>query len=334
MQPLISILTPFKNTGSFLIECLDSVLAQTYRHWEMLLIDDHSVDNSHLLVKQFAEKDPRIRLLKNKGQGIIEALQTGYSISSGSYITRMDSDDVMAPDKLEILLSGLLKHKKNHLATGGVRYFREGGISNGYFRYQNWLNKLTALGRNYSEIYKECVIPSPCWMVHRDDLDASGAFQPDRYPEDYDLAFRFYDRGLKVIPCTRVLHYWRDYSSRTSRTHGHYAANYFLDIKLHWFLRIDYDPQRPLTVWGAGTKGKTIAKKLIEQEVPFHWVCDNPNKIGKSIYGREMLPFQSLSAFHQPQTIVTVANEDAQQEIRSFFRKQEMVSMTDYFFFC
>ena len=171
-------------------------------------------------------------------------------------------------------------------------------------------------------------------MVHKDDLIRCGAFEPDRYPEDYDLTFRFYEGQLDCIPCDKTLHHWRDYSTRTSRTHEHYAQNYFLDIKLHYFLKLHLDRSRPLTVWGAGFKGKTIAKQLIDNGVNFHWICDNPKKIGKSIYGQPLLAFKELSKFDNPQSIVTVANEEAQDEIRTYLHKHDMQSMRDYFFFC
>ena len=262
-KPLISILTPFKNTEAFLSDCLDSITNQSYSHWELIIVDDGSTDNSYELVLQYTKKEPRIKLYKNEGEGIIEALQLAFKQSQGDYITRMDSDDIMSKDKLKSLVSSLLHYGKKHVAVGGVQYFSAEGISNGYARYETWLNDLTRTGRNYSEIYKECVIPSPCWMIHREDFEACDAFNPNRYPEDYDLTFRFYKHGFTCIPCDRILHQWRDYSTRTSRTHKHYAQNYFLDIKLHYFLELDYDDKRPLTIWGAGTKGKTIAKALI-----------------------------------------------------------------------
>ena len=171
-------------------------------------------------------------------------------------------------------------------------------------------------------------------MIHRDDLMACDAFAPNLYPEDYDLTFRFYKQQFKCIPCNTVLHHWRDYDTRTSRTHEHYAQNYFLDIKLRYFLELDYDAKRPLSIWGAGSKGKTIAKALVEQEVSFYWICNNPKKIGKHIYGQELLPFTALETLSNPQSIVTVANEDAQDHIRQYFKAQNMQPMNDYFFFC
>ena len=315
-------------------ECIDSILNQTYTDWELLIIDDHSTDDSHNIVVEYSKKDPRIKLYKNSGSGIIQALQTAFNHSEGSYITRMDSDDIMHPDKLEFMISDLKQYGRHHIALGLVQYFSDDGISNGYARYEAWLNHLTKTGNNYSEIYKECVIASPCWMLHRDDLIACDAFNPDRYPEDYDLTFRFYKHNIKCIPSHQLLHYWRDYSTRTSRTHEHYAQNYFLDIKLRYFLELDYDASRPLTVWGAGFKGKTIAQQLVDKNIPFYWICDNPKKIGKDIYDQKLLNFDYLQELNHPQSIVTVANEQAQEAIRAYFETHDMQSMIDYFFFC
>lgn len=333
-QPLVSILTPFKNTAEFLPECIESIQKQTYTNWELLIVDDGSTDNSFAIVERFASKDIRIKLFKNLGKGIIEALQHAYLKSSGELITRMDSDDIMTPNKLDVLSRHLLQKGKGHLATGLVKYFSKQGINAGYKSYEEWLNRLTKTGDNYSEIYKECVIPSPCWMLFKEDLEAIEAFRPNRYPEDYDLTFRCYEHELKCIPCHEVIHLWRDYSSRTSRTHEHYAQNYFLDIKLHYFLKLEYDTSRTLTVWGAGFKGKSIAKSLIEKQIPFYWICDNPKKIGKHIYGQELLNFSYLKQLKNPQSIVTVANQNAQKEIKDYMMQQRMQSMIDYFFFC
>lgn len=332
--PLVSILTPFKNVSSYIEECLDSIIRQTYKHWELLIIDDNSTDDSYAKVKSYAKRDMRIKLFKNDGNGIIEALQLAFKESQGQYITRMDSDDIMTKDKLDIMVNQLETYGKKHVALGLVKYFSATGISDGYAKYEAWLNRLTKAGDNYSEIYKECVIASPCWMLHREDLLACNAFYPNRYPEDYDLTFRFYEHKFKCIPSNKLLHYWRDYSTRTSRTHEHYAQNYFLDIKLHYFLKLDYCPSRPLTIWGAGFKGKSIAKSLVKKGILFYWICDNDKKIGKDIYGVKLKPFKDLKHIKNPQTIVTVANADAQKEIVSYFKNLEMNPMIDYFFFC
>jgi len=333
-NPLVSILIPFKNTQLFLDECLNSIVNQTYSNWELILVDDHSSDHSYKLVNAFAEEDERIKLLKNSGSGIIDALQIAFKQSKGELITRMDSDDIMRPIKIEILVNKLLTKQKNHVAIGLVNYFSEEGIKEGYKSYETWLNTLIKNGTNYSEIYKECVIPSPCWMIHREDFIACDAFNPNRYPEDYDLAFRFYKHGFTCIPCDTVIHDWRDYNTRTSRTHIHYAENHFIDLKLHYFLELDYNKNKILVVWGAGNKGKTVAKKLIEKNIAFEWICDNPKKIGRDIYGTILKPFNFLEEVTNAQSIITVANSEAQKDILEYMKRLNLKPIDDYVFFC
>lgn len=333
-NPLVSILIPFKNTQLYLDECLNSIVNQTYSNWELILVDDHSSDQSYKVVNAFAEEDERIKLLKNSGRGIIDALQIAFNHSKGELITRMDSDDIMRPIKIEILVNKLLAKQKNHVAIGLVNYFSEEGIKEGYKSYETWLNTLIRNGTNYSEIYKECVIPSPCWMIHREDFIACDAFNPNRYPEDYDLAFRFYKHGFTCIPCDTVIHDWRDYNTRTSRTHIHYAENHFIDLKLHYFLELDYNKDKILVVWGAGNKGKTVAKKLIEKNIAFEWICDNPKKIGRDIYGTILKPFNFLEEVTNAQSIITVANSEAQKDILKYMKRLNLKPIDDYVFFC
>jgi glycosyltransferase involved in cell wall biosynthesis len=330
----VSILIPFKDTEIFLPDCIQSIIDQTYDDWEILAVNDSSSDDSLNTMLSFAKKDSRIKVLQNEGKGIIEALRTAYSRSKGSFITRMDSDDLMTENKLATMVKALENHGLGHVALGKVKYFSNEGLGGGYLNYEKWLNGLTEQGTNYSEIYKECVIPSPCWMVYKSDLERAGAFLSDRYPEDYDLAFRFYEQGLKCIPCNEVLHHWRDYSYRTSRTSEHYAQNYFLDIKRSYFLKLDYDDQRPLVLWGAGNKGKKLAKNLIEHNIDFTWVCNNSNKIGLDIYEKKMAHYLEVNKLQHPQIIITVANKEAQEFISEYLLAKGKKPVQDYFFFC
>ena len=333
-RPLVSILIPFKNTASYLEDCLESILKQTLTNWELLIVDDGSTDDSRTIVEKYTDKDSRIRLFNNQGKGIIEALRTAYSHAKGIFITRMDSDDIMMENKLTELQKSLQTQGTGHLAIGKVRYFSEAGIGDGYKNYEDWLNSLIAKGANFDEIYKECVIPSPCWMVYKTDFDKCGGFTPNTYPEDYDLAFRFFKYGLKCITIDEVLHLWRDYPVRTSRIDVNYAENSFLELKVNYFLELSYQKERKLIIWGAGTKGKKIAQLLIDKKVSFDWICDNPKKIGKVIYGQTLKPVNYLSSVENPQCIISVANREAQLEIKQFLKSFEMSALNDYFFFC
>ncbi|WP_340202759.1 glycosyltransferase family 2 protein [Ascidiimonas sp. W6] len=333
MDKLVSIVMPVKNAMPFLKECLDSILNQTYKNWELLAVDDSSNDHSNTLLNQYTTKDNRIQVLTSQGDGIISALQTGYKASKGIYIHRMDADDIMVPAKLKTLHNLLKKHGKETVATGHVRYFSKNGIGEGYRNYEKWLNALCDNQNHWQSIYKECVIASPCWMVHRDDFDKSGGFNSALYPEDYDLVFRFYKYGLKVVSALETLHLWRDHQSRTSRNHEHYQQNAFFKIKLHYFFQLDRDPERPLVVWGAGPKGKIMAKllKLLNQE--FIWVSNNPKKHGKEIYNQVMESYKIIITEKKPQVIVTVAQRNAQKEIITFLNNNKLIENTDFYLF-
>ena len=325
---------PVKNTSLFLAQCINSILDQSYQNWELLAVDDDSSDESLIILKSYAEKDQRVQVFTNNGKGIIDALRLAYSKSSGEFITRMDSDDIMTADKLKVLSTNLSTNGNGHIALGLVEYFSENDLGEGFKNYQNWLNSLIVNGTNFSEIYKECVIPSPCWMVYREDFEKCDALRPNRYPEDYDLTFRFYMNELKPIACNKILHHWRDYATRTSRTDENYADNTFISIKTDYFLSKEYDATKNLVVWGAGRKGKALAQILIKQNIHFSWICDNPKKIGKHIYDKEMLAINALENIENTQSIVTVANPKAQEEIKHYFEKLNQEAMKDYFFFC
>jgi len=334
MNEKISIIMPVKNTAHFLSETISSILNQTEKNWELIAVNDHSTDNSKDVLTSFAQNDKRIKVIDNKGNGIIDALQLGYVFSNGNFITRMDSDDIMSPNKLETQKNQLLQFGKNHIALGLVKYFSNAPLGDGYKKYETWLNKLTNKGLNFSDIYKECVIASPCWMVFREDFDKCGGFNSSIYPEDYDLTFRFYKNKLICIPSQEILHYWRDYPERTSRNDVHYADSSFINIKLNHFLTIDYNNTKKLIIWGAGKKGKKIAQQLIEKKIPFDWICDNPKKIGKHIYNQLMLDYKTVDDYINYQSIITVANSDFQKDIKKFLGKMNLLQGRDFFFFC
>jgi glycosyltransferase involved in cell wall biosynthesis len=333
-ESLVSILMPVKNAAPFLESCLNSIIEQSYVNWELLAVNDGSTDESSSLLRSYGRIDKRIHVFENEGQGIIPALQLAYQKSTGQYVTRMDADDVMHIKKLEELVGALLERGQGYVAIGQVQYFSEGTLGEGYKRYEAWLNQLTSRGDNFSDIYKECVIPSPCWMIGRNDLDMCQAFSSDLYPEDYDLCFRFYEGGLTCIPSNSILHYWRDHSSRSSRTDPNYADNRFLELKARYFIRIDLNKKRPCIIWGAGKKGKHVAQIFNRNNIAFSWVCDNPKKIGHIIYDVSLASDRLIPWQTNPQIIVTVANIEEQKDIIKRIEAEGAKKGVDYFLFC
>ncbi len=332
-KPLISVLMPVRNAAPWLSDCLESLLAQSYTYWELLAVNDHSTDESGDILKAFAKKDSRITAHPASGTGIIPALRLAYERSSGALITRMDADDLMPARKLELLLGAWQKEGEGCLATGWVKYISEEILQDGYRRYATWLNELQRQGNPFRAIYRECVIPSPAWLMHRHDLDRIGAFHPDRYPEDYDLVFRMYAAGLSVSSAQEVVHIWRDHPTRSSRTRPEYARQEYFKLKVPYFRELDCDPDRTLVLWGAGTKGKKLARQLREHNLDFHWVCNTASKWGHQIQGVQMEAPGVVDEWPDPQIILAVSGPGDQQQLRSQFQEKEMREGRDFFFF-
>ena len=332
MLDTISIIMPVRNGFPFLQECLDSIIHQTYANWELIVVNDNSTDETELQLEQYAELDSRIKPTQNIGKGIIDALITGYNLSKGNYISRMDADDIMPKNKLEILL-GLLSNKSTFsVATGHVKYFSANGVKDGYKSYENWLNQLCIDDNHYQNIYKECVIASPAWMMRRDHFEVIGGFKSNTYPEDYDLCFRMYEHGVNIVSSPKIVHHWRDHGSRASRNDENYADNRFLDLKLAYFQKIENPKYEDTILIGAGKKGKSIAKYLINKMIPFSWVTNNAKKIGIDIYGKVLQDYyQKPFDSNQTAILITVANKDEQAEIK---KRLSQINQNRIYFLC
>ena len=104
VEGLVSIIVPIYNAERFLAEAIDSVLAQTYTDWELLLIDDGSTDRSTEIAQQYAASNPeRIHFLEHSGRrnfGVCSSRNLGIGRSRGEYIALLDADDVWLPSKL------------------------------------------------------------------------------------------------------------------------------------------------------------------------------------------------------------------------------------------
>ena len=333
-QPLVSIIMAVKDTAPYLHDCIDSIINQTYTNWELIAVNDHSSDDTPNILKSYAEKDDRIKYYDSDKPRLIPTLQVAHSKATGTLINRMDSDDKMPDYKIQVLVDEWNKYGKGTVIAGGTEHFvDEGEVGGGFIKYEKWLNNVAKTSTHYQQIYTECVIPSHCWIIHKDDFNEVDAFNPLVYPEDYDLCFRFYRKKLKVVGIDKILHHWRDRSNRISRTWDEYKDNRYFDLKLRFFYELDRDYSRPLVLWGAGKNGKDMAKLLQSYNDEFHWVCDNANKVGKDIYGVIMQHFNDIESLKNAQIMIVVASPSGKTEIQDQLNSWNKVAVKDYWFF-
>ena len=120
MDGLVSVIVPAYNRQAYIAECLDSVLAQSYSRFEILIIDDGSTDHTLEICRAYAQKDPRIKLLAGSHQGVSAARNLGLDAARGEYIFFVDSDDIVHPCLLETLVAAMDRTGAQMGGTKGV----------------------------------------------------------------------------------------------------------------------------------------------------------------------------------------------------------------------
>ena len=110
MNKLISIIVPIYKVENYLKKCINSIINQTYKNIEILLIDDGSPDNCGIICDEYAKKDKRVKVIHKKNGGLSDARNYGIEASTGDYIIFVDSDDYISKNMCEILIKNALKY--------------------------------------------------------------------------------------------------------------------------------------------------------------------------------------------------------------------------------
>lgn len=108
-MPQISVVVPVYNVEKYIAHCIESIIAQTYRDFELILVDDGSKDNCPQICDSYAKKDKRIRVIHKENGGLSDARNAGTLVAEGKYITYIDSDDYVNPLYLEMLLKAIIQ---------------------------------------------------------------------------------------------------------------------------------------------------------------------------------------------------------------------------------
>lgn len=161
--PLISIIVPVYNVEEFLPKCLDSLINQTYRHLELILVNDGSKDNSLEICYEYSKSDSRIKVINQSNQGMSVARNVALQASSGEFILYVDSDDFLSTESLEILLTQQLKDKSDICI-----------VEKTYWYYGKNKTKEFRLTENYQKCYLDEILLiddihlySPCTKLYK-----------------------------------------------------------------------------------------------------------------------------------------------------------------------
>jgi teichuronic acid biosynthesis glycosyltransferase TuaG len=225
--PLISIIMPAFNASITIAESIESVLGQTYGHWELIIVDDGSKDDTYSLAKCFECKEKRIVVLSLPyNGGLPNARNQGCKIAKGAFIAFLDSDDLWHKDKLREQLDFHLQNPQIKISHTDFHVFNKDGLLKRPLRYLMDLRKHKE-GSIYPRICYRNPIGVLTTMVDRELLRKAGFFDSSLWTmEDQDLWVRIAKMGNKFGYIPKVLAYYRiGLSSITSKT-GKYKRAY------------------------------------------------------------------------------------------------------------
>lgn len=209
MASLVSVVIPTYNRAHLLSEALDSVFAQTYKDYEVILIDDGSSDGTEALIqKQYAG---RLRYVKQKNAGISGARNRGIALAAGKYIAFLDSDDRWLPEKLGKQFSYMEAHPKTGLLCTKLARYEIGGDGK---------NEICPAGfpKHFSELLEgPNFIPTTTTMVRKECFEKVGVFDPNLpVAEDWDLWIRI-GKVYEMHCLEDVLAEHRDHPQKTTK---------------------------------------------------------------------------------------------------------------------
>lgn len=201
----ISVIIPVYNVETYLRECLDSVISQTYEDWEAIMVDDCSTDNSRSICEEYLAQDNRFKLIRHsENRGLSSSRNSGLEASTGRTVCFVDSDDCIAADFLETMTSCMQKSDADIVScVMGNRLDRIHSIYKG--REESSCLALEKILYQESDIYT----PSVCGKIFRKELFDNCHFREGIYYEDLDITARIYSRDLRCIHLASVLYHYR-----------------------------------------------------------------------------------------------------------------------------
>jgi glycosyltransferase involved in cell wall biosynthesis len=191
-KPLVSVILPVYNADRFLSLAIESILNQTYKNFELIAIDDGSRDNSLDILKKYAKKDKRIKIIHNqKNQNIANSLNKGIKIAKGQYIARMDADDQSLPNRIESQVKYLLKHQNIVILGGQCKTIDINNKIIGRKLFPVTNNRIC------EALYYENPIQHPTVIFNKKLIPKNFSWYNPTLPpaEDYDLFFRLAQFG-------------------------------------------------------------------------------------------------------------------------------------------
>lgn len=232
-EMLISIIVPVYNVEKYVLKCLQSIQNQTYQNFEVIIVDDGSIDGGGEICDKFAESDKRFGVIHQSNMGLSAARNTGLEVAKGEFLMFVDSDDYIHPQMLEILYRCCVE-KKAEVAVCKYLTFGEGEDVN--FSSINWdacdtmvVSGIESCQRIYTETVCETVIS--CNKLYRREVFEKMRFPVGKIHEDEFVTYKILYDVEKVVYVDEVLYFYlQRQNSIMSQTN--YGSNHMVMLEM------------------------------------------------------------------------------------------------------
>lgn len=329
--PPVSVLLPVRDAADHLDEAVRSLEAQTYGDFEVVAVDDGSLDGTANILLEWAERDKRVRVLRQQRLGIVSALERARSEARGTYLARMDGDDVCERDRFQEQLERMEADPGVVLCGCGVTYFPESAVRDGARRYEAWINACVTPEQIEKNLFVECPVAHPTFFMRADAVARVGGYRDPGWPEDYDLVLRLWSAGGRIAKVPERLLRWRERSGRLSRTDARYGTKAFLACKVHHLRRTLLGDGRGAVVWGAGPAGKSASRALRAAGTEVVAFVDvSPRRVGQRIHGAPVVGVEEALAVGGALHLAAVAQPDARERLRGLLSGAGLEEPSDF----
>ncbi len=316
---MISVIIPIYNSEKYLNECISSVLEQTYKDFELILVDDGSTDESLKICNDFAKTDLRIIVVHQENSGVSIARNRGLKIAKGDFIAFVDSDDFVDNDWLELLLKGITE-KNADVAVCGIKFDGKEKIAecNCEIKEQMIL-RLQECGLLYSVVNK----------LYRKKFILSNFKEGQVFGEDLIFNLRYFQNISTIAIISRALYFYRK-DNQTSATTG-FREDKFKNIILLNKQTADFCDS---------VRDKSIREKIQNYFIALHvWdylgnmqrfieQCSSTYKKDYKYFQETLLLVEDRNFFKKGMRVLS----NIDKKITAYFAYKNFISLLIYFF--
>lgn len=208
---MVSVIIPVYNVEQHISQCLESVVTQTYKNIEIIVVNDGSTDKSEEIIKSYLEKFENIIYIYQENKGVSEARNLGFKNANGEYILFVDSDDFLDKNMIEKMYDNASKYQSDVVISGHVRFYGAHSCKNEIINYDEYENNIYN-GNQVLDLMLSFRVRGYLWdkLFKRDMLiENNFILEPNRYIEDWFPVIKQISKSRIVTFVNEPLYYYR-----------------------------------------------------------------------------------------------------------------------------